>query len=294
MGSTSTDRYTRYTITIGCGVIAIWTIFSVLGIAFQCGSVNQEIDTPDRCADGAMWYPVTVTNALTDALLAFSFTPVLVNLSMKRQQKFKLSCLWSIRLLVCVATVAQLVSLAGELGSTDQTRAMLIPVVLQQLVLNLSVLTAIILGLSAFFANLSAGRFGTEINGGDYVLSNASGGMKKSSAGSRKMRGSSKGRSRQSISNAGSERDEPLKIYGSRRGGVLSKPSHYGNGETVIRHNPRTVSEDAGSDRSQENIIRQTVTWEVSYNAPGTREDDTQPPQLNDEPNATRTRNFIE
>jgi hypothetical protein len=79
--------------------IVIWTIFSVFALAFQCGTVSPQIYEPDRCANGALWYPVTIVNAVTDAALAFSFSPIIMALSARTQTKVKVIVLLGARLL---------------------------------------------------------------------------------------------------------------------------------------------------------------------------------------------------
>jgi hypothetical protein len=79
--------------------IIIWTIFSVFALAFQCGTVNPQDYESDRCADGALWYPVTIVNAVTDAALAFSFSPIIMALSARMQTKVKVIILLGARLL---------------------------------------------------------------------------------------------------------------------------------------------------------------------------------------------------
>lgn len=79
--------------------IVIWTIFSVFALSFQCGTVRPQIYEPGRCADGALWYPVTIGNAITDAALAFSFSPIIMALSARRKTKAKVIVLLGARTL---------------------------------------------------------------------------------------------------------------------------------------------------------------------------------------------------
>ena len=86
-----------YPILGGC--ILAWAVFSMLAIALQCGTSSPEVYRPNRCMNGALWYPVTALNCLTDAALAFSFAPVVVQLVMSRGQKIKVIVLFSTRIL---------------------------------------------------------------------------------------------------------------------------------------------------------------------------------------------------
>lgn len=79
--------------------IVIWTIFSVFALAFQCGTVSPQTYEPVKCANGVLWYPVTIINAITDAALAFSFTPIIMALSARRKTKAKVIILLGARIL---------------------------------------------------------------------------------------------------------------------------------------------------------------------------------------------------
>lgn len=81
------------------GFIAIWAVFSVFALAFQCGTTRPHRYQPSQCGYGAVWYPVTVLNALTDAALAFSFNPIIAKLAARRQMKVKVMSLLGSRIL---------------------------------------------------------------------------------------------------------------------------------------------------------------------------------------------------
>jgi hypothetical protein len=84
---------------IANGVIALWTLFSILSLAFQCQLPDPWVYTPQRCAgSGAVWYPVVVVNLLTDTVLSFLFAPVLWKLKMSRTQRLTITSLFSVRL----------------------------------------------------------------------------------------------------------------------------------------------------------------------------------------------------
>ena len=98
MGDSSSNRYMkRMYLIVGISILT-WAVFSVIAIALQCGTTNAYRYKPQRCADGALWYPVTILNALTDAILTFSFTPVVLGLAMKKEQKIRVMLLFGTRL----------------------------------------------------------------------------------------------------------------------------------------------------------------------------------------------------
>jgi hypothetical protein len=75
------------------GTIVIWTLFSTLGLAFQCGADSPHAYRSERCSNGSVWYAVTAVNAITDAALAFSFSPIILRLSAKTRIKVKIMML---------------------------------------------------------------------------------------------------------------------------------------------------------------------------------------------------------
>ncbi|KAK3686559.1 hypothetical protein LTR37_019698 [Vermiconidia calcicola] len=303
-GNHSGGRYIKVMSWALAGFILAWTIFSVLALAFQCGITRPYIYKPDRCADGVLWYPVAVGNALTDAALAFSFSPIILGLETRTRMKVKLMVLLGTRVLyacpsgslyleltansVCMVTIIQIVSLAQRLTGTDQTRAMITPVVLQQIVMNLSILTAVLLSLHGFIANLSAGGFGVEFRESSNGSGNGLYGKTK-----RYVDGS-KGFSRRGHNQ--STRDRQSR---DREDGADLRPDGVGKSHAWARHEEATDLEDSDrrSDGSQENIIKQTVTWHVSSNADvssvsrGDEELQALPPS--GELRAARTRNFL-
>jgi hypothetical protein len=174
--------------------------------------------------------------------------------------------------------VIQITFLSPGLTAADQTRGMMKPVIMQQIVMNLSILAAVMLSLHNFITNLTAGRFGVEVH---------------------------------------ESTDERSKTSGarSRRRTVVSKPQHENHlrpGEPSAGFRPgksnkskawAQANEWEGSDRashgSQENIIMQTMTWQVSRNdeavgssVPG-REAELETPPLEREVGKARARNLL-
>lgn len=173
---------------------------------------------------------------------------------------------------------------------------MIRPVVAQQIVMNLSFLTAVILSLHGFFANMTAGRFGVEVRESGYELSQASNGKLKASSGSNKAISKAKSGLQHNSGHSRHEgagerlrvREDGLKTPGLR-------PDLVDRTKAWVRHEEEGDWEDRRSDGSQENIIRQTVTWQVSRNAPvgSQAEDEGQPMPLSGELHETRARNFL-
>jgi len=81
------------------GTIIAWTLFSAFGLAFHCGATNPHVYEAERCSNGSLWYPIAVVNAITDAALAFSFSPIILRLSAKTNTKAKIMVLLGARIL---------------------------------------------------------------------------------------------------------------------------------------------------------------------------------------------------
>jgi outer membrane scaffolding protein for murein synthesis (MipA/OmpV family) len=144
--------------------------------------------------------------------------------------------------------VIQITFLNPELTAADQTRGMMKPVIIQQIVMNLSILAVVMLSLHNFITNLTAGRFGVEVHESTDERSKTSG---------------AKSRRRTVVSKAQHDSHlRPGESSASFRPGRSNKSKAWAQaGE---------ASEWEDSDRvshgSQENIIMQTMTWQVSRN----------------------------
>lgn len=163
---------------------------------------------------------------------------------------------------VCIAIMVQIAFLAQGLKGTDQTRAMMKPVIMQQIVMNLSILTAVILSLHNFIASLTAGRFGVEVHESTNESSKTSGGR----SGLRPVVSAS-----QSDSGIRSSHSHRLRVRESNSGfrlGRANKSTAWAGAEET----DEWEIYDRASHGSQENIIMQTVTWQVSRNEPGSNE----------------------
>lgn len=162
--------------------------------------------------------------------------------------------------------------------------------------MNLSILTAVILSLHGFFANMTAGRFGVEVRETGYELSQASNGKAKSSGGSNKVFPRARSGLQHSSGHSAHEgASEGLRVREDGPKITKLRPDLVDRSKAWVRHEEENEWEDHRSDGSQENIIRQTTTWQVSRNAPeGCRaEDEGQTIPLSGELRETRARNFL-
>ena len=188
---------------------------------------------------------------------------------------------------VCIATVFQIAFLAPGLTATDQTRGMMKPVIMQQIVMNLSILAAAVPSLHNFITNLTAGRFGVEVHESTDERSKTSGGR------TRRHTVASAPRQETGVHSSHHHRVRARGSSAAFRPGKLNKSTAWAE--------PREPNEWDDSDRvshgSQENIIVQTVTWQVSRNEAGSslpsREAELETPPLEREVGKARARNML-
>ncbi|KAJ9654265.1 hypothetical protein H2198_006665 [Neophaeococcomyces mojaviensis] len=226
------------------GVILAWLIFSIFALSFQCNLPQSWLYDPSRCAgQGAMWYPVLILNILTDAAISFMFAPTVWILHISKWQKFRIASLFAFRLLVCGLTIAQLATLVPALRATDTTRAMLVPTIFAQLVMNFSILTAAAPSLYRFLNELHSGPgFGGMVDRSHYELSELSSGGRRGKKSTGYGRKKSKG-------------DE-----------ATFRPDINGKSYNATVHEQRTSSDvmsKSSEHGSEDMIIKQTTAWTV-------------------------------
>jgi hypothetical protein len=191
---------------------------------------------------------------------------------------------------VCIAIIVQVASLAQSLKKEDQTRAMMKPIILQQVVMNLSILTAVIISLHNFIGNLTAGGFGVEVRGSSNGRSNVTSGITRQPINISKA----SSRAHEGI-HARSSHSPQWRMYDDNchtRADEALRNSAWAKHE----EGPEWEDSDERSHSSQENIILQTVTWQVSrHEAPSLppigHVDKTPPPR--DEPREANARDFV-
>jgi hypothetical protein len=186
-----------------------------------------------------------------------------------------------------VATVVQIAFLAPGLTAADQTRAMMKPVIMQQIVMNLSILAAVMLSLHNFITNLTAGRFGVEVHESTDEHSKTSGG--------RTIRQTVASAPRQDA-RVHSAHDHRLRVRGSSAG---FRPGRSNKSKAWAEAGEPNDWDDSdrASHGSQEKIIMQTITWQVSRNEAGSsvpsREAELETPPLEREGGTAMARHML-
>lgn len=140
-------------------IIGTWALFSVLAVSFQCQLPRPWVFVPSKCSThGDLQYPIIIGNLLTDALLAVWIIPTIWKLLMDLRKRVIVIVLFGTRLIVSFAAIGQIVSVAQNLHSPDQTWAQFGPSLWTQAVINLSVICATLPRTNRFLASLQSGR----------------------------------------------------------------------------------------------------------------------------------------
>jgi hypothetical protein len=92
------SRYIKIMYWALLGAIVIWTLFSVYGLAFHCGASSPHVYKLEEGSNRSLWYPIAAVNAITDAALAFSLSPIILALSAKTRTKVKVMVLLGARI----------------------------------------------------------------------------------------------------------------------------------------------------------------------------------------------------
>jgi small basic protein len=104
-------------------MVPIYTLLSLALIAFQCQLPRPWVLSPTKCyTHGNVYYPITISNMVTDALLAVWIFPVFRSLHMRAHTKSAVLWLFGSRILVCVADIVRMMVIHKALQSEDQTR----------------------------------------------------------------------------------------------------------------------------------------------------------------------------
>ncbi|KAJ9658833.1 hypothetical protein H2201_007614 [Coniosporium apollinis] len=173
------ERLDSTTFTLrNCRIIHVlclaWALFSLFAVAFQCGLPNPWVFDSVRCvAGGSLYYVIIVFNVITDAFIASFFLPVLWKLQMDRATRLTVTSIFAARFSVCAVAIGSAAVLPLYLRSSDRTWDAVVPSILNQVVMNLSIITAGIPSVHRFLADLQTGQLGSRLPEHDIELSNS-------------------------------------------------------------------------------------------------------------------------
>jgi hypothetical protein len=81
-------------------MVGLWTVFALFAVSFACGLPNPWNHLPSNCSvQFSLDYVVISLNALTDAVLALAFLPVLWKLNTNKNRRVTAMGLFASRLL---------------------------------------------------------------------------------------------------------------------------------------------------------------------------------------------------
>ncbi|KAL4868414.1 hypothetical protein BDV12DRAFT_169694 [Aspergillus spectabilis] len=157
----------RRSCAIIAGIVAGWTIFAVLSIAFQCTLPEPWLYSPERCAgEGALFYPIAVFNILTEIVLVVQPFIMMRGVQMAWRKRVKILCSFSTRLCVVGLGIVHLALLPSFVHSTDLSWTMVDWQIIGQTMMLTTVVIACVPTLYHIFAGLHSGLTTTQIPDG--------------------------------------------------------------------------------------------------------------------------------
>ncbi|KAF2175456.1 hypothetical protein K469DRAFT_680035 [Zopfia rhizophila CBS 207.26] len=139
-------------------VVGSWLVVAVITALFQCS-----IPTPwdfiegKHCIHrGAWWTFIALLNIITDLCIVALHFVIIGSVQISASRKTAVLCIFSSRILVAVAAVAQLALFWRALSDPDITFSQWLPTVCNQIVLSLSFATACLSYLKPFMESLES------------------------------------------------------------------------------------------------------------------------------------------
>ncbi|KAL5338953.1 hypothetical protein BJX70DRAFT_365131 [Aspergillus crustosus] len=157
----------RRSCVVIAGVVVAWTVFAVLGFAFQCALPQPWVYLPERCAgEGAIFYPIAVVNVLTELVLVVQPFIMMRNVQMAWRKRVKILCSFSTRICVVGLAIAHLALLPSFVHSSDVSWDIVNWQILGQTMMLTTVIIACVPTLYHIFAGLHSGLTTTQIPDG--------------------------------------------------------------------------------------------------------------------------------
>ncbi|OGM51264.1 integral membrane protein [Aspergillus bombycis] len=187
---------------VTAGVVVGWSIFAVLGIAFQCAMPGPWLYSPERCAgEGTIFYPIAVFNILTEVIIVILPFIMMHNVQMIWHKRVKILSSFSSRLSIVALGIVHLALLPSFSHSTDISWDIVNWEITAQAMMLTAVIIACVPTLYHIFAGLHSGLTTTQIPdriGLELPQTKASGYINQSSSGVSQShsRSRSRGRSR--------------------------------------------------------------------------------------------------
>ncbi|PIG85028.1 integral membrane protein [Aspergillus arachidicola] len=157
----------RRSCALTAGIVVGWSIFAVLGIAFQCEMPGPWLYSPERCAgEGAIFYPIAIFNILTEVIIAVLPFLMMRNVQMAQHKRVKILCSFSSRLIIVFVGIAHLALIPSFSHSTDVSWDIVNWEIIAQTMMLTAVIIACVPTLYHIFAGLHSGLTTTQIPNG--------------------------------------------------------------------------------------------------------------------------------
>ncbi|KAI0886337.1 uncharacterized protein GGS22DRAFT_187576 [Annulohypoxylon maeteangense] len=139
--------------------ISLWTISGILSGLFQCA-----LPTPwnflngARCIDRRAWWTyIGALNIATEVAIIVLYLLILWDLHISHSRKVFVLSIFLSRVLVIAAVIAQLVIFHDSYSDPDVTESSWLPIILDQVVICVSILTACLPFMKPFMESLQSG-----------------------------------------------------------------------------------------------------------------------------------------
>ncbi|KIW90904.1 uncharacterized protein Z519_08687 [Cladophialophora bantiana CBS 173.52] len=247
------------------GVVSCWAVSAVLALAFQCQLSHPWLFEEGKCIDQeALFLFIGIVNILTDLALVAIPSAMMWWVQTNTGRKWQVVALFASRIIVPVFVVFQLVEYHKFYESDDRSWKMVGPAILNQLVMNLSILTACIPSLKTVLDMFKSGTsFFTVPVQYQSAVDNSSQGLRSKLATAVTQRIALK---------RSANRSQNDTAYSSREWPTKQMKAVSGQHSVQISSNVRSNSDlkdipvRSESQRSlTENTIMRTVAYEVGY-----------------------------
>ncbi|KAL8633775.1 hypothetical protein Q9189_000511 [Teloschistes chrysophthalmus] len=239
--------------------VCLWTIASIFAVAFQCRPPTPWQFMRGKCIDiTGFWAAYDVVNVVTDVALVLMPWKILSKLQVEAKRKAIIIGCFAARIFVVAATIVQIYFLLNRTtGAYDLTYDPWIVVLLAEIVLTLSIITACIPYLKPFMEALETGMI--RASGGATSHGHGFGFGDRSTGSQFKQFGySSKLSKKPNQSHLSGVRMDSLDFAGEEG------KQHGRATATISADRKGRVDSDEESQTSQSRIIRKTIGWSVT------------------------------
>ncbi|KAI1455475.1 hypothetical protein F4805DRAFT_435684 [Annulohypoxylon moriforme] len=140
-------------------VVGVWVVSGIFSALFQC-DLPAPWDYLDsaRCINRRAWWTyLAALNVITEAVIIALYLLILWDLHISHSRKAFVFSIFLARVLVIAAVIAQLVIFYNEYSNPNVTQGQWLPIILNQVVICVSILTACLPFMKPFMESLQSG-----------------------------------------------------------------------------------------------------------------------------------------